>query len=80
MRKDEKNDEKEEAMKLSKIGMTQMRQNLTEEEVEFDNITLKHMVRDLRMGRTGKEHLIEKLKAKKGMQALHREVRLKSSQ
>ena len=49
------------------------RANLTKPDIEFDNISNKHQMRKARKERTGKDHLVQNLKAKRGMRMLKEE-------
>ena len=53
--------------------MTEWRAARTEEEKKYIMIVKKHKIREKRKQRTGKEHLVENLKAKKGMKRLEDE-------
>ena len=59
----------------AQIGMEKVRANRSVAQAGFDKIDKKHKMRDKRKTRSGKEHLIQNLLAKKGMQMLESEVK-----
>ena len=60
----------------ARIGMEKVRANRSVAQAEFAKIENKHKMREKRKTRSGKEHLIQNLKAKKGMQILETEGRM----
>lgn len=60
----------------ARIGMEKMRAKRSFAQAEFDKIKKKHKMREKRKARSGKDHLNQNLKAKKGMQILLTEGRL----
>ena len=60
-----------------RVRMKKFRDSLDEEKVEFRRLEKKHSMRKNRNSRSGKEHLMENLKAKQGMALLESEGRLR---
>ena len=61
----------------ARVKMKKIRKEKGTEVKEFERIKYKHVKRVKRQQRSGKEHLLQNLKAKKGMQLLKDEGRLK---
>ena len=62
-------------LKKARKRMEKARAKKSLAETEFEKIDIKHKMRDKRKTRSGKEHLIQNLLAKKGMQMLESEVK-----
>ena len=70
-------DEKEDDKIDLRLRVRNMRANETEEEKEYGKLYQKHKKRESRAQRSGKEHLLENLRAKKGMKLLKEKGRLR---
>ena len=53
------------------------KEEMCDEDKEFNRIKYKHRIRKMRSLRSGKEHLLQNLQAKKGMALLESEGRIK---
>ena len=69
LRQNLKEEEKEENKKKDRERKASSRAKRTPDEVEYDNIETLLTMRKVRENRDGKKHLLDNLKAKKGMQA-----------
>ena len=67
----------EKEMERARNSETKQRANRSEEEAEFHRIQQLLLMRTLREARNGKEHLLDNLKAKKGMREFHQNGRVK---
>ena len=70
-------DEKEEEKIDLRLRVRNLRANKTEEEKEYGKLCKKHKMRESRAQRSGKDHLLENLRAKKGMKLLKEKGRLR---
>ena len=67
---------KSKEVEKARIGMEKVRANRSVAQAGFDKIDKKHKMREKRKTRSGKEHLMQNLLAKKGMQMLETEGRI----
>ena len=73
IRREQNEEKKSQEKEKNKARMAKWRENQTKELNEYEKISRKHERRAARKKRTGKEHLQENLKAKKGMQLIYDE-------
>ena len=70
-------DEKEHEKMDVRLRVRNLRANKSKEEIEYGKLYQKHKNREARAKRTGKERLLDNLKAKKGMKLLKERGRLR---
>ena len=76
-RANQSQDEKEDEKIDLRLRVRNLRANKPEEEKEYGKLFQKHKKRESRAKRSGKQHLIENMKAKKGMNLLKEKGRIR---